>query len=919
MWRKYLDPFIEVVPTNTTAFLPVILKLPGLKPSVHISIYFPTHGKDSEFVTDLTEMRNTMDDLMDRLTKPVFYIRGDGNVNHNNRVRVVMLDQLKADYCLVETHIGHTTYHHFVGNGNYDSKIDILLHSEGDNITESVLSIMCVKEQPELLSHHDVILSSLTIPTTNHSLAPSPDLVTAPRYNHTRYKVKWSEQGQAKYASMVGPYLKEIRDNWLNPNSQASMSVLLSLTNKIMTKCAGETNKVIEIGSNLEKKSSILPKSIKRSRNKMITAHRMFKRMQKSLEPNSHLVNPFKDVFAASRIKYRNAIRQFKLKSNLQRFKQLDEVLEKPREAFKYIKKCRMTKETRIEELSVGHKLYVGSSVCDGFYDSMTGLKQCDMDKLRQDPLLLNQLVNYEQITEILRRPGQTPIPPISQEKSSKILGRLKKNVNDFYSITALHYLNAGHEGINHFNMLINAVIADVNNAGIEEMNTAHGNILYKRHNKNKNIDRSYRLISTCPFLAKAADCYLRDLYLEKWNSCQAETQYQGAGSSHELASLLVTEVLQHSLNVDHRPVFLLALDAESAFDQCLRQILCCEQYKAGVSGAAIMFMDKRLASKQTVYEWDGVKMGPAKDTTGFEQGGINSSDYYKLYNNIQLITAQSAGLGANIGSGVIAAVGQADDVILVSNDINDLHLLVTLTEKYCQEYRVKLEPSKTKLLGFSNSRETDLLVKLARKTNPITINHTSVDFAVEAEHVGVIRHTSGNMPNIVQRVAAHRKAVGSVLSAGLARGHRGSPAAALKVHQMYCTPVLFSGLASLVLTRSEVNIIDKQYQKTLQSLQRLHDKTPRSVVLFLAGRLPGEAELHLRQLCLFSMICHLPQDPLHKHAEYALTSLAQSSKSWFLQVRALCLQYGLPHPLDLLKSPLSKGKFTSMDKAKVT
>ena len=140
-----------------------------------------------------------------------------------------------------------------------------------------------------------------------------------------------------------------------------------------------------------------------------------------------------------------------------------------------------------------------------------------------------------------------------------------------------------------------------------------------------------------------------------------------------------------------------------------------------------------------------------------------------------------------------------------------------------------------------------------------------------------------------------------------------------LKVHQMYCTPVLFSGLASLVLTRSEVDIFDKQYQMTLQSLQRLHDKTPRSVVLFLQGRLPGEAELPLRQLCLFSMICHLPQDPLYKHAEYALTSLTQSSKSWLLQVRALCLQYGLPHPLDLLKSPLSKGKFTSMDKAKVT
>ena len=60
----------------------------------------------------------------------------------------------------------------------------------------------------------------------------------------------------------------------------------------------------------------------------------------------------------------------------------------------------------------------------------------------------------------------------------------------------------------------------------------------------------------------------------------------------------------------------------------------------SGVAGSAILFMDSRLASRKTVYMWDGENMGPAEDVTGFEQGGINSSDYYTLYNNIQLITA---------------------------------------------------------------------------------------------------------------------------------------------------------------------------------------------------------------------------------------------------------------------------------------
>ena len=42
-------------------------------------------------------------------------------------------------------------------------------------------------------------------------------------------------------------------------------------------------------------------------------------------------------------------------------------------------------------------------------------------------------------------------IPPLSKEKSQEILESIRKNVNDYYSITALHYLNAGSAGLDHF------------------------------------------------------------------------------------------------------------------------------------------------------------------------------------------------------------------------------------------------------------------------------------------------------------------------------------------------------------------------------------------------------------------------------------------------------------------------------------
>ena len=55
--------------------------------------------------------------------------------------------------------------------------------------------------------------------------------------------------------------------------------------------------------------------------------------------------------------------------------------------------------------------------------------------------------------------------------------------------------------------------------------------------------------------------------------------------------------------------MYLLALDAQSAFDRCLRQVLVSELFKARVPSGAIVLIDKRLASRKTVYEWDQLRI----------------------------------------------------------------------------------------------------------------------------------------------------------------------------------------------------------------------------------------------------------------------------------------------------------------------
>ena len=92
---------------------------------------------------------------------------------------------------------------------------------------------------------------------------------------------------------------------------------------------------------------------------------------------------------------------------------------------------------------------------------------------------------------------------------------------------------------------------------------------------------------------------------------------------------------------------------------------------------------------------------------------------------------------------------------------------------------------------------------------NPIIINGTTIPFSECAEHVGILRSTEGNLPNIMNRISDHRKALGAVLFTGLAQRNRANPAVGLKIEKIYGNPVLMSGLASQVLVGSELTLLD--------------------------------------------------------------------------------------------------------------
>ena len=152
--------------------------------------------------------------------------------------------------------------------------------------------------------------------------------------------------------------------------------------------------------------------------------------------------------------------------------------------------------------------------------------------------------------------------------------------------------------------------------------------------------------------------------------------------------------------------------------------------------------------------------------------------------------------------------------------------------------------------------------------------------------------HETFNSPSILSRLSAHRRATYYVLPAGLARGHRGNPAASVRVERLSGIPVLLSGLDCLVLSTQEVGVL----------------ATPESVVWFLAGCLPFEALLHLRMFSIFEMLARLNggDNILANYARDALASAKPSSKSWFLEFQRISPRYEISPPPPNYLSPES-------------
>lgn len=313
MVNKSIDSFVTLLPPPSSAITPILLQIPGLQTSVHISLYLPTSSQEHEFISQISNLRHLIENVIDTYDNPLVFIRGDGNANINNISRHQLLHNLLSDFGMKTVDIPHKTYHHFVGNGQYDSNIDILAFTVAQGVPGEVLGrIICKYDTPGIRYHNDLILSSFYLPAI-----PLPQktygLVKAPRISVSRCKIRWTDDGILKYNTILTELLPQLNERWAIPESESAVAILLQCTTAI--------------------------------------AYTRFLNAQKAYHAQ-------------------------KRNQDTKRDKRLFEILSNnPMNVYQFIRRSKRNNTSWINHLKVGNKVYTGDDVADGFYDSLTTLK----------------------------------------------------------------------------------------------------------------------------------------------------------------------------------------------------------------------------------------------------------------------------------------------------------------------------------------------------------------------------------------------------------------------------------------------------------------------------------------------------------------------------------------------------------------
>ena len=157
------------------------------------------------------------------------------------------------------------------------------------------------------------------------------------------------------------------------------------------------------------------------------------------------------------------------------------------------------------------------------------------------------------------------------------------------------------------------------------------------------------------------------------------------------MSALIVSEARAEAKLNTCKPLFLVTLDSQKAFDVVNHTILLDKLYETGIHPALWTIVIDLYSGLTSRVKWLGALSSQFRIRQGVWQGGIVSTFFYKTYINLCLMELKEHKIGLMIGTTYCGCPPCADDIALLLECENELQIMTNIVKRHAKQDRVTI------------------------------------------------------------------------------------------------------------------------------------------------------------------------------------------------------------------------------------
>ena len=702
---------------------------------VIINVYFPTDTND---LNDFELLKCTQDIkwYFNNYSNHNIIIAGDLNCDFSRHSRFVnIIRDFFIEVNLVTAWSRHnvdfTFYNHLVRNGNNTCSYSCIDHFVMQNNVLNNVSHAQVLHLGDNLSNHEPIFMSIKIDSTPSNLIEEPE-------NSNSDRPVWSKAS----SNDINNYRRELQSNLSN----FVMSDGVRCSNPTCT----DSNHLQDLDNFYDFVTNSIDSSVKNN----IPKAGNIKTSSKSVVPGwSEYVKPFRDdakfwhaiwvslgrplncevynVMKHTRNLFHYSVR--KVKKNREKIEQDNMLVSfldgKVTNLVKKLKKQRSNGKDKSPSLIDGH---VGKvNIANHFASKYAALYNSHESSEETGKVVDDLNISANNMTEV---------DLVTPEIVYQAISCINVNTSDVcFEFKSNAILNA----VDILTKYVTALLQSFLIHGYVPKNLIFCSLkpIIKDKLGDKLSSENYRAIGSSSLLLKVLDWVIFILYESNLKPSELQFGFQKKNST-TMCSWTVNETVNYYLNRD-TPVFSCFLDLSKVFDLVSFSKLF-SKLKNRIGAIFIRLLAFIYTFQSCCVDWAGSKSNLFNVSCGIRQGAVLSPILFSIYIDDLFNVLSCSGFGCHINNVFYGIVGYADDLVLLSPDLQGLQCMFDIAKSFLDKLglkisvdRIKPLKSKTKCLAFGSKYDPAVFIKL---------DNFEIPWCDSYKHLGHTLHKNGSL-----------------------------------------------------------------------------------------------------------------------------------------------------------------------------